>query len=240
MVILKIYDEDEGKTYNITFPSKGTFYELAAEIKKNNINLPELFNLITESKKLKTNETYNFKENQLIKIRDVEGLESYGMDFTDLTVGKIKLIGLSNKAPEWRKVNKGINLFGICECKNCKAYNKEVIHMIKENKYSLTENNGLMKCPICENNVQSKTVGFFNCYYNYYGIKYDEDKDETIKFGVEIPNFDKSIINDDNTVIVNGKKITIGKTPKDMTNYFSETDNKKIKFIKLIFQVKKF
>ena len=109
--------------------------------------------------------------------------------------------------------------------------------MIKENNYSLIENNGIMKYPVCNNNVKSKIVGFFNCYFNYYGIKYDENKEEAVKFGVEIPNFDKCIINDDNTVIVNGKKIYFEKTPKNITNYFYESDNGNVHFLYVVIMI---
>lgn len=240
MVNLEIINEDDGTSKNLSFPSSGTFYELASAIQDIGMSLPETFFLITNSQKLNTNESYTFADGQKVKIRDAQSLECFGANFTDLTVGKIKLIKTSNKAPKWRCVTKGINLFGICKNDKCEAYKKEVIHMIKEKEFSLTENNGLMKCPICNQNIISKTVGFYNCYYNYFGIKYDEDKDETTKFGVKINDFDKSFVNDDNTVIVNGKKITVGKTPKNVTNYFDEKENGNIQFIELTFQVKKF
>ena len=63
---------------------------------------------------------------------------------------------------------------------------------------------------------------------------------KTVITNVKINDFDKSFVNDDNTVIVNGKKITVGKTPKNVTNYFDEKENGNIQFIELTFQVKKF
>lgn len=41
-----------------------------------------------------------------------------------------KKLNFSKKAPEWRKVVKGLNLFGNCINKECKAYNKEVIYNV--------------------------------------------------------------------------------------------------------------
>ena len=41
------------------------------------------------------------------------------MMFTDISKNKTKEIGFSKKAPSYRKVTKGINIFGICNYKKC-------------------------------------------------------------------------------------------------------------------------
>jgi len=46
-----------------------------------------------------------------------------------------------------------------------------------------------MNCPICNWNCVVKTFGFYKCYFNIYGIKYNKAKDEIKKFGVEIKDF---------------------------------------------------
>ena len=259
MVKLEIIEEKTNKKEFINFNSEGTFYDLALEIKNGtNFILPNYFSLITDGKKLKTLGKIKFYENQKIKIRDIESLEGFAINFNDITCGNILLIEVSSKeperrevsnginlipqlseVPEWREVCNGINLFGICSNKNCVAYDKEIVAKIDDENYELTKYNGQMKCPMCHNNCDCKNVGFYNCYYNYYGTKYDEIKDKTEKFGVEIPNFSKSVIKSNDTVIVNGKEIKINKTELENASYFS-ADNGEVQFIKLVFQVKKY
>ena len=96
-----------------------------------------------------------------------------------------------------------------------------------------------MNCRICNWNCVVKTFGFYKCYFNIYGIKYNEEKDENEKFGVEIKDFWKQEINTDNSVLVNGKRIQVNKTDEDSVSKFNEY-NGEANFIKLVFQVKKF
>ena len=107
--------------------------------------------------------------------------------FNDVTCGNKNLIIVSNDndTPDWRELCKGINLIDVCENQKCKAYNQEVYPKIHDENYSITKNNGQMKCPICNTICLSKNITFYNCYYNCYGKKYDEDKDETEWFGLK-------------------------------------------------------
>ena len=259
MVKLEIIEEESNEKQFINFKSEGTFYELAKQIKNStNFTIPKYFYLITDGDKLKTQGKIKFYENQKIKIRDVESLEGFAINFNDITCGNILYIPVSSEVPErkevsngmdlipqlsevpkWREVCNGINLFGRCEIENCVAYDKEIVAKIDDDNYDLCKNNGQMNCPMCNSKCESKTVGFYNCYYNYYGVKYDENKDKTEKFGVEIPNLSKSVINNNDTVIVNGKAIKINKTEFGNASYFSP-DNGVVQFIKLVFQVKKY
>ena len=111
MVKLEIIEEESNKKEFINFNSEGTFYDLALEIKNGtNFILPNYFNLITDGKKLKTLGKIKFYENQKIKIRDIESLEGFAINFNDITCGNILLIEVSSKEPEWREVSNGINL----------------------------------------------------------------------------------------------------------------------------------
>ena len=244
MVKLLIIEEETGNKKYINFKSEGTFYELASKIRNENFKLPKYFFLLSDGNKLSTKGKIKFYENQKIKIRDPESLESLGgiaLYFNDVTCGNIDLIPVSNNndIPEWREVCNGINLIGLCENQNCKAYNQEVYAQIHDDNYSITENNCQMKCPICKNICLSKNVAFYNCYYNVYGVKYDNNKDTIEKFGVQIPNFSNAVINDNDSVNVNGKKIKVNKTELGNASYCS-TDNGNIQYIKLNLQVKKF
>ena len=240
MVNLLIIEKETGKKKYINFKSEGTFYELALKIKNENFNLPQYFYLITDGEKLSTKGKIKFYENQKIKIRDPESLENIrAVYFNDVTCGNINLIPVSNDndIPNWREVCKGINLIGVCENKNCKAYNQEVYAKIHDENYNITKNNGLMECPICNTKCLSKNIAFYNCYYNCYGKKYDGVKIEC--FGDKIPDFSNAVINNNDCVNVNGKEIKVNKTELGNASYFS-TDNDHVKYIKLIFQVKKF
>ena len=53
------------------------------------------------------------------------------IEFADVDeISNKKKLNFSKKAPEWRKVVKGLNLFGNCINKECKSYNKEVIYNV--------------------------------------------------------------------------------------------------------------
>ena len=92
---------------------------------------------------------------------------------------------------------------------------------------------------ICNTDIECITVGFYKCYYNIYGMKYNEDTDENEKFGKKIDNFSSIYVNTDDTVLVNGVKYKVDKTNGEMLSKFDQS-NGNATFIKLIFQVKKY
>jgi hypothetical protein len=243
MVNLNFYFEDTDKYYNISFPSSGTFDDLVDKILELNIPLSDDSFLLTKGSKIELEKKYDFEENQKIIVRKEGTLECL-ITFNDVAcktkdaIIKRKVHKVSNGCG-YRYICPGINLYGVCGNKNCKAYSQEVIQMIKENELNLVKKKGLMQCPICEGNFDAKTVGFYKCYFNIYGIKYNEEKDENEKFGVAIEDFCNQEINTDNTVLVNGKKIQVNKTDEDSVSKFNEY-NGEADFIKLVFQVKKF
>ena len=92
------------------------------------------------------------------------------VDFDKLT--KTKKLKLSKNAPKWRKVTKGLNLFGKCINKNCEAYNKEVIYKAGINiKFNFNSDKKEIKCPICSKNFIPNTMGFWKCEYQIKGEK---------------------------------------------------------------------
>jgi hypothetical protein len=100
------------------------------------------------------------------------------MMFTDISKNKTKEIGFSKKAPSYRKVSKGINIFGICNFKKCKAYKKEVVVSIKKKKLDLIKERDELFCPECEATIIPKTVGFYLCKFKIYGKKIENDRVE--------------------------------------------------------------
>ena len=89
----------------------------------------------------------------------------------------------SNKAPSYRLVTRGINIYGICKVKKCEAYKKEVIHPLRKIvKFDLIKEKEDLECPKCGGNITPKTVGFHLCEYRVTGKKYFDDKIESFEF----------------------------------------------------------
>ena len=98
------------------------------------------------------------------------------MMFTDLSKNKTIELGFSKNAPSYRKVTKGINIFGICNYKKCKAFKKEVVVMIKnKKKINLIKEREELLCPECEVQINPKTVGFYLCKFQISGKKVEND-----------------------------------------------------------------
>ena len=106
------------------------------------------------------------------------------INFIDVENSKVQKLNFSKSAPEWRYVKKGLNLFGICQNKSCKAFKKEVIfngerEIIKgiiNEKFNLQENIENIICPICGGIVIPKTCGFWDCEYQFIGDKIEGGK----------------------------------------------------------------
>ena len=164
----------------------------------------------------------------------------FAINFYDVikqVISKFEIRNLGNGLG-WRYCCPGIYLFGICGNKNCRAGNEEVIQIINEWEYDITKSKGMMECPMCKNKCVANTVGFYKCYYNIYGIKYNEDEKE-IFFGKKIPNFNSIDIINDNYVLIDEQQYKVQKTEGENIFKYDES-NGEATFIKLIFQVKKF
>ena len=100
------------------------------------------------------------------------------LDFVDVEKGVIQNLSFSHKAPRWRSVQEGLNLFGICKNEECEAFNKEVVHKVGiiNKKYNLQENILNIKCPICDGIVVPRTCGFWKCEYQFEGDKIEGGK----------------------------------------------------------------
>ena len=99
------------------------------------------------------------------------------VDFVDVSSGHVKKLYFSETAPVYRKVNKGLNIFGTCNNSKCLAFKKEVIYPTKLNDklvFNLNENLLNIKCPICKKIIKPKTCGFWECEYQFVGKKIQE------------------------------------------------------------------
>ena len=98
------------------------------------------------------------------------------MIFTDLSKNIHEEHYFSNTAPDYRIVSKGINVYGICHSKKCKAYKKEVIWPLKgKTSFNLIKEKDDLECPICGNLISPKTLGFYFCKYLIKGKKCEDD-----------------------------------------------------------------
>ena len=105
----------------------------------------------------------------------------YSMMFTDTSKNKTREIKFSKDAPSYRGITKGINIFGICNFKKCKAYKEEVVVNVKKKKLDLIKERDELFCPECEATIIPKTVGFFLCKFVIYGKKLENGKEESFR-----------------------------------------------------------
>ena len=115
------------------------------------------------------------------------------MLFSDVSKNKTKEIGFSKNAPSYRKACKGINIFGICHCKICKAYKKEVVVRIKKKRFDLINEKDKLFCPECESLIIPKTVGFYLCKFKIYGKKIMNDQIEKFDNDIDEANNKNSL-----------------------------------------------
>ena len=117
----------------------------------------------------------------------------YPMMFSDVSKNKTKEIFFSKSAPSYRKAGKGINIFGICPRRKCKAFNKEVVIPIKKKIFDLIKEKENLFCPECDSLIIPKTVGFYLCKFRIYGKKIENDEIENFQNEDDVANNKKSL-----------------------------------------------
>jgi len=148
----------------------------------------------------------------VVSTKRVRG-SGFSLMFTDLSKNRTKEIGFSKKAPSYREVTKGINIFGICKFKKCNAYKKEVVVKIKKKKFDLIKERDDLLCPECEAIIIPKTVGFYLCKFVFYGKKVENRQEEDFRNEEDEAN------------------------NKDSLKYFDPELNGEVKITELIFEV---
>ena len=115
----------------------------------------------------------------------------FSLNFTDLSKQIYEEHYFSDKAPSYRVICKGINIYGICKLDKCKAYNKEVIDPLKKKKeFDLINEKDCLKCPECKALISPKTVGFHLCEYKIKGTKFENGKGIPFEFNGKADNKD--------------------------------------------------
>ena len=140
---------------------------------------------LEDNKFLKDYNIQNEKTVHLVLTKRGGEFGGSGKVFTDPEKVGPKGVGFSPDAPFYRAVTKGLNLFGICENKNCLAFKKEVIHKFGFGTFDLIND---MKynppvCPSCEYALRDVTTcAFWQCKYSYVGVKYDNKKLQDVNY----------------------------------------------------------
>ena len=259
LISIKIINEDEKEETLTLIKPELTFDELIKAINKTKITYNENYQLLTSKHTItKSKEKIKFEDKEELIIRDPNANQAHIIGENNGPHNYVKKINvnLKNKElqernvklkdpniPYWRTVSWGINLFGFCENNKCKAFKNEVVNFKRVEYYDLIKDGLKMYCPECNCPVNGITIGFYNCYYNFYGkqiINKENDDDQEIKrFGKEIKNFEKVKIFNENKVNLNGEEYAIYKTKKNKATYFPIENNGDGFFSQLIFQMRK-
>lgn len=115
------------------------------------------------------------------------------INFVDVGSSKPKTLSFSKSAPNWRHVTEGLNIFGLCENEECKAYKKEVVFNgggIINQEFDLIANILKIVCPICDGYINPKTCGFWKCKYKCKGKKLEKGKLVDVDTGYKYTNGD--------------------------------------------------
>ena len=138
---------------------------------------------------------FQYSNNPKVTVCNRVGTDAGGcspFDFVDVTSNKIKLKKVTyDRRPDrtHRRVCPGLNIFGICQYKNCGVRGKEVIYKVELKNEGLCFNvNGEREniiCPNCKTRFKKKTCGFWRCEYQFVGCYYDEKIGKNIEYNSE-------------------------------------------------------
>ena len=120
------------------------------------------------------------QKDPIIIVHKITGIIGAGdsIEFCDVSNGKKELI---NSNIIYGTPNKGINIYGLCQEKNCIAFNKEVVVPINKNYFDLLSEKHDLKCPKCNNIIIPNTVGFLQCEYKVKGKKRENREEFNFK-----------------------------------------------------------
>ena len=173
MEVIFFYLCDEKEIIDMEFPKDTILKDALTQFsEKIDSSLEEL--MFLTDKELKEESILNkslsdlkFKHTYIHVFRIVNG-GGDSIEFCDVSNGKKELI---NSNIIYGTPDKGINIYGFCQEKNCIACNRGVVVHIKTNYFDLLYEKNNLKCPICKNIIIPNTVGFLQCEYKIKGKK---------------------------------------------------------------------
>ena len=147
---------------------------------------------------------------------DIKG-GGMAISFTDVSKNITREIQFSPDAPSYRRVSKGINIYGACVNPQCRAHNDGGVYvMIKEKKLDLIKNKDKLLCPECKVPINPESVAFYLCRYTIYGKKIEDDR------------------------IVSFRNPPGEATSKNSVSFFDQDLNGETMFSQLVFEVLKY
>ena len=217
---INIYLEFRGKKCSYVFERNELFSAVIEKFKKDFGGFGSEFLFLFNGSKIDPNKTLQELNIFNARILVEQPISIFGagfpINFTDISKNIYEEHYFSETAPNYRIVSKGINVYGICKGKKCKAYKKEVICPLKNIKiFNLLEEKDDLECPICGGLIIPKTLGFFCCEYRIKGKKLENDYNRPFELRDKASN-------------------------KDSIRYFNPDKNGRTMFTELIVEVIKF
>lgn len=174
----------------------------------------------------KTLKDYKITNGSTISMRTMIREKGPPVDFIDPETASVKSLKFSKNAPEWRKAIPGLNLFGICQNKECMAFQKEIIHMVgytDNSKYSdgfnFNEEVENILCPICKWITECKTCGLYKCEYQFVGERIKNGKKEHYDSKNETAGNNFEYFNPDKKDVVRWTQLVAYVFPKQKLSY---------------------
>ena len=169
------------KSYNVICEKDEPLSSVFEKFKKQSGMEGQNLYFISEGKRIypemKLNQI-NFSRIEVHNEQNIVG-GTYGLNFTDVSKQIHEEHFFSDKAPSYRIVTQGINIYGICKGKKCEAYKKEVVVPLKNiKKFDLMKEKDDLECPECGGIIIPKTLGFHLCEYKIEGTKFIDKKGE--------------------------------------------------------------
>jgi|GEM_PF-2508941 hypothetical protein len=165
-----------GATYTVSCVLDQTILKLKRLIEERSGIPPEQMMLIHHGNYLvdsKTLKYYDIDDEDyvhiVLRLRGGGGDSIITKTFIDMDTKNTELKQWSKTAPDWRICSKGLCFEGLCENKNCKAYNQQVIVNMGIREFDYLYDMNLIWCPMCQKKVEPITCGFNNCYWKFAG-----------------------------------------------------------------------